>query len=83
MHEPALELPRVGWSSRLRLARRAASARVDVLLFAAVAAIVALHAAVDSFIGGGLSARPNEYERRVVGFRFFERTLVPGVEDTS
>ena len=30
---------------------------------------------------GGLSARPNEYERRVVGF--FERTLFPGVEDTS
>jgi uncharacterized protein len=30
---------------------------------------------------GGLSARPNEYERRVVGF--FERTLVRGVEDTS
>jgi len=30
---------------------------------------------------GGLSARPNEYERRVVGF--FERTLFPGGEDTS
>ena len=30
---------------------------------------------------GGLSARPNEYEWRVVGF--FERTLFPGVEDTS
>ena len=30
---------------------------------------------------GGLSARPHEYERRVVGF--FERTLFPGVEDTS
>ena len=47
---PALELPRVAWSSQLRLARRAASARVDVLLFSAVAAIVALHATVDSFI---------------------------------
>jgi uncharacterized protein len=51
MHEPALELPRVGRSSHLRLARRAASARVDVLLFSAVAAIVALHSAVDAFIG--------------------------------
>jgi hypothetical protein len=30
---------------------------------------------------GGLSARPNEYERRVVGF--FDRTLFPGAEDTS
>ena len=30
---------------------------------------------------GGLSARPNEYERRVVGF--FERTLFPEDEDTS
>jgi hypothetical protein len=30
---------------------------------------------------GGLSARPNEYEWRVVGF--LERTLFPGVEDTS
>ena len=30
---------------------------------------------------GGLSARPHEYERRVV--RFFERALFPGVEDTS
>jgi hypothetical protein len=30
---------------------------------------------------GGLSARPNEYERRVVGF--FVRTLFPGAEDTS
>lgn len=30
---------------------------------------------------GGLSARPEEYERRVVGF--FERTLFPGSEHTS
>ena len=51
MHTPALELPRVGWSSQLRLAHRAASVRMDVLLFSAVAAIVAVHAAVDSFIG--------------------------------
>jgi hypothetical protein len=29
---------------------------------------------------GGLTARPGEYERRVVGF--FERTLFPGDEDT-
>ena len=71
MHGLALEPPRVGWSSQLRLARRAASARVDVLLFSAVAAIVALHAAVDSFIG----------TERVVGF--FDRTLFPGAEDTS
>jgi len=66
MHAPALELPRVGWSSQPLLARRAASVRMDVLLFSAVAAIVAVHAAVDSFIGTepGTGRRITCYEAR-------------------
>ena len=49
MHEPAIELPRVLRGARLPFAQHVASVRLDVLLFTGSAAIVAVHAAVDSF----------------------------------
>jgi hypothetical protein len=49
MHEPAIELPRVSRGARLPFAQHVAPVRLDVLLFTGSAAVVAVHAAVDSF----------------------------------
>ena len=49
MPEPAIELPRVLRGARLTVTQHVASVRLDVLLFTGSAAIVAVHAAVDSF----------------------------------
>ena len=50
MHEPAVELQRVGWRPQLPQAARGAAFRLDVTLFSGATVIVAAHAALDSFI---------------------------------
>jgi hypothetical protein len=50
VHMPAVELERFSWMPRPLLAAKLASARLDVLLFTGATAILAAHAAVDSFI---------------------------------
>jgi len=49
MHEPAIELPRVSRGARLPFSQHVAPVLLDVLLFTGSAAVVAVHAAVDSF----------------------------------
>jgi fermentation-respiration switch protein FrsA (DUF1100 family) len=61
MHEPAIELPRVSRGARLSFARYVASARLDVLLFTGSAAIVAVHAAVDSFFAPEPGTIPEDH----------------------
>ncbi len=50
MHEPAVQVPRLGWRPRLPLTLKSASARLEVLLLSGAIAILALHATVDSFL---------------------------------
>jgi uncharacterized protein len=50
MHEPALHLCAARLRTKPRPDQRIASARLDVLLFSGATAVLALHAAVDSFI---------------------------------
>jgi fermentation-respiration switch protein FrsA (DUF1100 family) len=50
MREHAVLLRRVGSRPRLPLVEKPASARLDVVLFSAATAVVALHAVVDSFV---------------------------------
>lgn len=47
---PAVELQRSSWMPRLPFAAKVPSARLDVLVFTGATAILAVHAAVDSFI---------------------------------
>ena len=61
MHEPAVELQRVSWRPRLPLAAKVASARLDVLLFTGATAILAAHAAVDSFIAPEPGTAPSDH----------------------
>jgi len=50
MAEHSVHLLHAGWRSRFPLVEKLASARVDVVLFSGAIALVAVHAAVDSFI---------------------------------
>jgi fermentation-respiration switch protein FrsA (DUF1100 family) len=50
MHEPAIELPQVGRRRQLPLALHLGRSRVEALLFSSAIVVLALHAAVDSFI---------------------------------
>jgi uncharacterized protein len=50
MHEPALQLPRLQRTDRSRFALRAVSLQPEPLLFWGAAAVVAVHAAMDSFL---------------------------------
>ena len=61
MREHALHLPR--WRSRPRLPRaeKIASARLDVLLFSGAIAVVAVHAATDSFITSEPGTGPSDH----------------------
>ena len=61
MHEPAIELPRVLRGARLPFAQHVASVRLDVLLFTGSAAIVAVHAAVDSFFAPEPGTSPEDH----------------------
>ena len=61
MHEPAIELPRVRRGARLPFAQHVASVRLDVLLFSGSAAIVAVHATVDSFFAPEPGTGPEDH----------------------
>jgi uncharacterized protein len=61
MHEPAIELPRVGRGARLPVAQRVASARLDVLLFSGATAIIAVHAILDSFVAPEPGTGPRDH----------------------
>ena len=61
VHEPALELQRVGRRTRLPLAAKVTSARLDVRLFTGATAILAAHAAVDSFVAPEPGTRPGDH----------------------
>ena len=61
VHEPAVELQRVGWRPRLHLPAKIASTRRDVLLFTTATAILAAHAAVDSFMAPEPGTAPPDH----------------------
>ena len=61
MRDHAADLPQAGWSALLQPAARLASARRDVLLFAGAIAIVAVHAAVDSFLAPEPGTAPGDH----------------------
>jgi len=61
MHEPAIELPRVGAGARLRFAQDVVSARPDVLLFSGATAIIAVHASLDSFVAPEPGTGPEDH----------------------
>src|SRR5918993_346775 len=61
MRDHAAALPQAGGSALLQPAARLASARRDVLLFAGAIAIVAVHAAVDSFLAPEPGTAPGDH----------------------
>ena len=60
MHDSALHLPRSDWWPRLPIAIEAA-ARPDVLVFSGAAALIALHALVDSFVAPEPGTGPRDH----------------------
>ena len=60
MHDSALHLPRSDWWPRLPVAIEAA-ARPDVLVFSGAAALIALHALVDSFVAPEPGTGPRDH----------------------
>jgi uncharacterized protein len=61
MRDPTVTLPCAGWSLRLRPAARLATVRVDVLPFSVAIAVIAVHAAVDSFIAPEPGTGPGDH----------------------